>query len=111
MDLNGRTIVFPSLLPPLSWKDDYKYDPDVDLGVGESMGEVDNAILKSQKVMIEKRETAKRRITVEKRLQKYQESKRSLVLTKQKRKECLENPQTNLLFLPVSRKLIKLQRD
>jgi len=61
MDSKDRTIVSPSLLPPLSWKDDYKYDPDFDLGVGEWMREVDIKV-------IEKVETAKRRITLEKRL-------------------------------------------
>ena len=38
------TIFSPGLLPSPSWRENYQFDPKFDLGIGEWMGEGDNAI-------------------------------------------------------------------
>ena len=37
-------VVSPGLLPSQSWKEDYQFNPQFDLGIGEWMGEGDNVI-------------------------------------------------------------------
>ena len=37
-------VISPSLLPVPSWRDDYQFDPKFDLGIGEWIGEGNNAI-------------------------------------------------------------------